>query len=121
MFLHQLTPNSVACLNLYFWLAKTYHFQPLAKNFTFVHHLHHQLKAITKTTADGTEGEAEAQYGYYNFTYREVISSPVTAYKNKWTLDWTSFWFYHKVTLDEATQSHPLITDKIQNWARLHQ
>jgi hypothetical protein len=39
----------------------------------------------------------------------------VTAYKNKWPVDWTSYSFYHKVTLDEATQSHPLIVDRIQN------
>jgi hypothetical protein len=66
-------------------------------------------------TADGTEGKAEAQYSCYNFTYWEIVSSPVTAYKNKWPSDWTSFWFYHKVALDDATQSHNLITDKIRN------
>jgi len=39
----------------------------------------------------------------------------VTAYNNKCSRDWTLFWFYHKVPLDEATQSHPLITKKIRN------
>jgi hypothetical protein len=63
MFLHQLTPNSIARLNLYFWLTKTCSFQPLAKGFAFVHRVHYQPKMITVLTADGTEGEAEAQYG----------------------------------------------------------
>jgi hypothetical protein len=77
--------------------------------------VHYQPKIITVMTADGTEGKAEAQYGCYNFTYQRLVSSLVTAYKNKWPLDWASFWFYHKVALDDATQSHPLITDKIRN------
>lgn len=109
MFLHQLTPNSIARLNLYFLLAKTCRFQPSAEDFAFIHRVHYHPKVITVMTA------AEAQYGCYNFTYKEIVCSPVTTYKNKWPSDWTSFWFYHKVPLDEATQSHPLITNKIQN------
>jgi hypothetical protein len=69
MFLHQLMPNSIARLNLYFWLSKTCRIQPSAENFTFIHRVHHQPKYIAVMTSDGTEGEAEAQYGYYNFTY----------------------------------------------------
>jgi hypothetical protein len=90
MFLHRLMPNSIAYLNLYFWLAKTCRFHPLAKNFAFVHLAHHQPKVIAVMTSDDTEGEAEAQYWSYNFTYRELVSSPIIAYKNKWLVDWTS-------------------------------
>jgi hypothetical protein len=71
---------------------------------------------IAVTTGDGTEGKAEAQYDCYNFTYWEIISSPMTACKNKWPLDWTSFWFHHKVTLDKAT---PSSLTKFRTWARL--
>ncbi|RLM54510.1 putative retrotransposon protein [Panicum miliaceum] len=60
IFLHQLRPSSIVRLNLYFWLAKTCRFKPSAKDFAFVHRVHYQLKTITVTTADGTEGEAEA-------------------------------------------------------------
>jgi hypothetical protein len=104
MFLHQLTPNYIARLNLYFWLVKTCRFQssdedfsfvhrvhrvktccfqPSAEDFSFVHRVHHQPEVISMTTADGNEGEAETQYGCYNFTFREMVSSPVTAYMNK--------------------------------------
>jgi hypothetical protein len=91
MFLHQLTPNSIACLNLYFLLAKTCCFQPSAEDFAFIHHVHYHPKVIAMMAAAGTEGEAEAQYGFYNFTYKEIVSTPVTTYKNKWPSDWTSF------------------------------
>jgi hypothetical protein len=77
--------------------------------------VHHQPKYIAVTTSDGTEGEAEAQHGCYNLTYREIVSSPVTAYKNKWPVDWTLYWFYHKVPMDGATQSHPLVAERIWN------
>jgi hypothetical protein len=115
MFLHQLTPNSIARLNLYFWLAKTCHFQPSAENITFVHRVHYQPKIIAVMTDDGTEGDAEAKYGCYNFTYQEIVSSPVTAYKKNGLWIGLRFLFYHKVSLDINTQSHPLVTDKIRN------
>jgi hypothetical protein len=83
MFLHQLIPNSIVHLNLYFWLAKTCRFQPSAEIFAFVHHVHYQPKIIAVITVDGTEGEAEAQYDCYNFTYWKIVSSPVTAYKKQ--------------------------------------
>lgn len=38
----------------------------------------------------------------------------MTAYKNKWE-DWTCYWFYHKVPLDSATGTHPLVVKQIQN------
>ena len=37
------------------------------------------------------------------------------ASKNKWSDDWASFWFYHKVPLDPAMKRHPLVTWKITN------
>lgn len=70
---------------------------------------------IIVSTADGSEREAEAQYGCYNFTYHDTVSSPVTAYRNKWPSNWFSHWFYHKIELDEATKSHSLICDPIRN------
>jgi hypothetical protein len=59
IFLHQLTPNSIARLNLYFWLAKRCHFEPSAEDFAFIHRVHYQPKIIAVTTANGSEGEAE--------------------------------------------------------------
>ncbi|RLN41192.1 hypothetical protein C2845_PM01G00230 [Panicum miliaceum] len=115
MFLHHQTPNSIARLSMYMWLARTCNFTPSAEHFFFMHQVHYQPKVVTVTTAEGKEAKAETQYGYYNFTYKSLVSNPVTAYKNKWPVDWTSHWFYHKVTLDLETRSHPLVTDWIRN------
>ncbi|RLM74699.1 hypothetical protein C2845_PM15G21820 [Panicum miliaceum] len=115
MFLHHLTPNSIARLSMYMWLSRTCNFTPSAEHFFFVHQVHYQPKVVTVTTAEGKEAEAETQYGCYNFTYKSLVFSPMMAYKNKWPVDWTSHWFYHKVTLDSETRSHPLVTDRIRN------
>ncbi|RLN29321.1 hypothetical protein C2845_PM05G21890 [Panicum miliaceum] len=115
MFLHHLTPNSIARLSMYMWLVRTCNFTPSAEHFSFMHQVHYQPKVVTVMTAEGNEAEAETQYGCYNFTYKSHVSSPVTAYKNKWPVDWTSHRFYHKVTLDSETRSHPLVTDRIRN------
>ncbi|RLN38632.1 hypothetical protein C2845_PM01G44450 [Panicum miliaceum] len=115
MFLHHLTPNSIAQLSMYMWLVRTCNFTPLAEHFSFMHQVHYQPKVVNVKTAKGEEAEDEIQYSCYNFTYKSLVSSPVTAYKNKWPMDWTSHWFYHKVTLDLETRSHPLVTDRIRN------
>ncbi|RLM69808.1 hypothetical protein C2845_PM17G09010 [Panicum miliaceum] len=103
MFLHHLTPNYIAELSMYMWLARTCNFTPSAEHFSFMHQVHHQPKVVTVMTAEGKEAESETQYGCHNFTYKSLVSSPVTAYKNKWPIDWTSHWFYHKVALDSVT------------------
>ncbi|RLN39318.1 hypothetical protein C2845_PM01G44030 [Panicum miliaceum] len=77
--------------------------------------VHHQPEIVTVLTPEGTEADAETQYGRYKFTYKDLVSRPVTAYKNKWPVDWMSHWFYHKITLDSETRSHPLMTDRIRN------
>ncbi|RLN21691.1 hypothetical protein C2845_PM07G07460 [Panicum miliaceum] len=82
MFLHHLTLNSIARLSMYMWLARTCDFTPSAEHFSFVHQVHYPLKVVSVTTAEGRESEAETQYGCYNFTYKSLVSSPMTVYKN---------------------------------------
>lgn len=70
-----------------------------------MHKVDYQLKTIL--CADEDDKEAEAQYGCYNFFYRDIICGPVKTYRNKWE-DSTSFWFYHKVLVDpESAFSDP--------------
>ncbi|RLN12398.1 hypothetical protein C2845_PM09G13150 [Panicum miliaceum] len=85
MYLHQLTPNSIARLSMFLWLARTCNFSPSAEHFSFIHIISRRF------------------------------SPPMTAYKNKWLVDWMSHWFYHKITLDPESRSHPLVTDRIRN------
>ena len=64
---------------------------------------------------DGQSVEAEPQYGCYTFAFRITAPSLVVAYKYKWSGDWASYWFYHKVPLDPAPKRHPLMVKKIGN------
>jgi hypothetical protein len=32
--------------------------------------------------------EKDCQFGCLNFSYKSSVVSPVTAYRNKWPLDW---------------------------------
>ena len=61
----------------------------------------------------GAEISVIPQYGCYTFAFHKNLPSPVPASKNKWANDWSSYWFYHKVTLDPATRTHPLVVDSI--------
>ena len=61
----------------------------------------------------GAEISAIPQYGCYTFAFHKNLPCPVTASKNKWANDWSSYWFYHKVTLDPVTKTHPLVIDHI--------
>lgn len=105
MHIHQLTLNSLVRVNLYFWLAKTCCFVPSPEVFAHIHRVHHHLKCIQFSDCS----EFKAQYGCYNFTYRDFIFGPVVAYKNKSPVGWASYWFYHKVPCDIETGTYPLV------------
>ena len=62
---------------------------------------------------DDEGSEAEPQFGIYTFAFKGMVPSPVVAYRNKWSGDWTLMWFYHKVPLDAAMKSHPLVVKEI--------
>ncbi|RLN03271.1 hypothetical protein C2845_PM13G07920 [Panicum miliaceum] len=59
MYLHHLTPNSIARLSMYLWLSRTCNFSSSAEHLSFIHKVHHQPKVVTVRTAEGTEAEAE--------------------------------------------------------------
>ena len=77
--------------------------------------VHYQPKSISVRGSDGTSTEMEPQYGCYTFAFQQTAPSPVGALKNKWSGDWSSFWFYHKVPLDPETKRHPLVIQKLGN------
>lgn len=41
--------------------------------------------------------------------------SPVIAYKNKWPSEWTSYWFYLKVSPDSTDKISSIMAKKIEN------
>jgi len=110
-----MTPTSVVRLNLYMWLAKTCRLTPSAEGFARAFQVHYQPKKISVESTGGAEISAVPQYGCYTFAFHKNLPSLVTASKNKWANDWSSYWFYHKVTLDSVTRTHPLVVDHISD------
>jgi len=115
VYLHQMTPTSVVRLNLYMWLAKTCRLAPSTEDFARAFRVHYQPKKISVESTGGAEISAVPQYGCYTFAFHKNLPSPVPASKNKWANDWSSYWFYHKVTLDSVTRTHPLVVDHISD------
>ena len=113
VYLHQMTPTSIMRLNLYMWLAKTCRLFPSAEVFARAFRVHYQPKKISVQSAGGAEISAIPQYGCYTFAFHKNLPCPVAASKNKWANDWSSYWFYHKVTLDPNTKTHPLVIDHV--------
>jgi hypothetical protein len=87
--LHQLTPNAIVRLSVYFWALRSQEAEPLAKGFCQAHELHYQ----TKAREDGLHDN----FGCYNFAYRKDAKYPVFSYRTKWPAGWKSEWFYVKV------------------------
>jgi len=113
VYLHQMTPTSIVRLTLYMWLAKTCRLSPSAEGFARAFRVHYQPKKISVQSAGGAEISAIPQYGCYTFAFHKNLPCPVAASKNKWANDWSSYWFYHKVTLDPITKTHPLVIDHV--------
>jgi hypothetical protein len=89
IYLHQLTPNAIVRLSVYFWALRSQGVQPFGVGFCRVHELHYQ----TKARGDGLH----ENFGCYNFAYRKNTKFPVISYRSKWPAGWKSEWFYVKV------------------------
>jgi hypothetical protein len=87
IYLHQLTPNAIARLNVYIWALQSQGKSANAEGFCWVHELHYQ----TKARADGLH----KNFGCYNFAYRKDTKAHVIGYRTKWPTGWTE-WFYVK-------------------------
>ena len=108
-----MTPNSFVRLNLFMWLVKTCYVSPTVENFARVSRVHYQPKTIMIRGSDGQSTNVEPLHGCYTFAFQMTAPGPVAASKNKWSGDWASCWFYHKVPLDLVTKRHPLVVKNI--------
>jgi hypothetical protein len=88
IYLHQLTPNAIVRLSVFFWALRSQGMIPDAEAFWRVHELHYQ----TKAKADGLH----ENFGGYNFAYRKDTKAPVLSYRTKWPTGWKGEWFYIK-------------------------
>ena len=83
------------------------------EGFACIFRCHFQPKTVLMRAGDNEGSEAEPQFGVYTFAFKGTMPSPVVAYRNKWSRDWTLMWFYHKVPLNNAMKSHPLVVKEI--------
>lgn len=44
----------------------------------------------------------------------------MVAYRNKWPVDWASYWFYEKVPRNHEIGSYPLVTKEIESLPLMH-
>ena len=113
VYTQQMTSTSFIRLNLYMWLSKTYKLKPSATGFARLFRCHYQPKTVfVKSSEDAEATEADPQFGVYTFAFHTQLPSPVVAYRNKWGV-WTTMWFYHKVPLDGSLRTHPLVVKEI--------
>jgi hypothetical protein len=87
IYLHQLTPNAILRLLVYMWICRTTKIKPSAEGFASVHQVHHQRRTVFEEEGDNNVVK-DCQFGCLNFSYKSDVVSPVTAYRNKWPLDW---------------------------------
>ena len=113
VYIHQMTPTSFVSLNLFMWLAKTGRVGPTTEAFARVFRIFYQPKTIVVHKKDGSSSDAEPQYGCHTFAFRQTAPSPIPAYRNKRPVEWTNFWFYHKIRLDPETNTSPLWIERI--------
>jgi hypothetical protein len=80
-----------------------------AEGFASAHQVHHQRRTVFEEEADQSV-EKDCQFGCLNFSYKSDVVSPVTTYRNKWSLDWQQHWFYYTVS--------PLLPEGLTPWPR---
>jgi hypothetical protein len=91
------------------WIRRTTKIKPSAEGFTSAHQVHHQWRTVFEEEGDQTV-EKDCHFGCLNFSYKSGVVSPMTAYRNKWPLDWQQQWLYHTVTPLAPGESRPLAT-----------
>jgi hypothetical protein len=112
IYLHQLTPNTILRLSVYIWICRTTKIKTSAEGFASAHQVHHQRHTVFEEEGDQFV-EQDCQFGCLNFSYKSGVVSPMTAYCNKWSLDWQQHWLYHTVTPPAPGESHPLATKEL--------
>jgi hypothetical protein len=98
--LHQLTPSAFVKISSFFWSARCEGAPLSGLAFLQSHYVHKQTQCT-----DLPEGERQLCYGVVNFVSRKGAKLPVTVSKNRWSSNWTKYWFYHKVPAGSSLRS----------------
>jgi hypothetical protein len=97
---HQLTPNAIAQLSMYFWVIGNFEGVPLSDAFTKWYEFHYQPKKI-----ETDEVVLFTQYGCLNF-HAKGDGGPKLCFaiKNKWLSGWMKAWFYYRVPCLQSSE-----------------
>jgi hypothetical protein len=90
--LHQLMPNTIAQLSIYFWVVGSFGVVPVSNTFVKRYELRYQPKKV-----ETLDGGMFTQYGCLNFHAKRDGGPKLSlAIKNKWSTGWTKSWFYYR-------------------------
>jgi hypothetical protein len=108
IYLHQLTPNAIVCLEIFIWVVRSQGIEHDAKAFCEAFSQIHELHFQTKTTRG-----LHNNFGCYNFAYRTGLMFLALAYRSKWPNEWAKKWFYMKNDLTARADIRGIIQTPI--------
>jgi hypothetical protein len=80
--LHQLTPNAITQLSMYFWVVMSFSGEPLSDGFAKRYELHYQLKKVVVVGFERFQ-----PFGVNNFHAKQGGEAGLTpAIKNRWSI-----------------------------------
>jgi hypothetical protein len=109
IFLHQITPEAILRMGIFFWAVWSQGIEPRAKCFCSLHELTYETKATCKE-------QYHNNFGCYGFTARPNASYPVPTYRKRWPRAWMEEWFYVKNDLKAREDIKEIIMCPI--WSR---
>ena len=99
--LHHFTPNGIAALSKFLWVARTFGGEVSVDAFCRLFQLHCQPR---KVFVDDDDEESEVQNGCCTFVPRKSNKKTgltkvvlAAAQRNKWEGNWLGYWFYAKI------------------------
>ena len=108
--LHHFTPNGIAVLSNFLWVARTFGGGVSVDAFCRLFQLHCQPR---KVFVDDDDEESEVQNGCYTFVPRKSNKKTgltkvvlAAAQKNQWEGNWLGYWFYAKIGFSDPEGSN---------------
>jgi hypothetical protein len=87
IFLHQITPEAIIRMGIFFWAVRSQGLEPSAKCFCSMHKLLYETKAMGKE-------QYHNNFGCFGFIARPNASHPVPTFQKRWPGAWMEEWFY---------------------------
>jgi hypothetical protein len=109
IFLHQITPEAIIRMGIFFWDVRSQGLELSAKCFCSMHELLYEMKAIGKE-------QYHNNFGCYGFIARSNASHSVPTFRKRWPGAWMEEWFYVKNDLKTREDIKEIIQRPI--WSR---